>query len=359
MVYELSTLESADRLHDVGWDSLLSSSDAMQTVGWLTIQERRSPTPLWYHVIRDGDVPVAGLVSVLADDRVPWILARPDTQLRSARESNPLEMASELTLIDPADLLPALVCGGRHVGRTRPVGTHASANELDRLLEAAIALARAEGLRWITFPHVDTRDRLLIQTLERRGFMSFASGAACWIDVPHDGLDGYLARMSQVKRRRIRRDRKEVAAAGFTVSVEPLTPAMAPRLGELDAALLKKYGNPYDADASAVLIEELATELSDQVLVSVARRANTIVGFGILLRHRVRGEEQWHGYRAGFDYEAQGTTPLYFDVLYYAVLEAAAARGVSTLNVGLGSTEAKVAHGCESSEQRCYLKELT
>lgn len=357
---ELLTVESAGRLHEVRWDSLLSPADPMQSSGWLSIQERHSRTPLWYTVIRDGDRPVAGLVSVKADDTVPWLLARPDAQLEAARRENRTGAAELLGGIQPDALLPALVCGGRHIGRTRPLlGPDAGREELDDLLTAAESLARAEGLRWVTFPHVDARDASLMEELHERSYTWFESATGCWIDVPTDGMDGYLAGMSQSRRRRVRRDRKEVGAAGFTVSVEPLTVEMAPRLGELDAALLRKYGNPADADSSAAMIGELAERLGDDVLVSVARRDDEIAGFGVLVRQRVGDEEQWHGYRAGFDYETQGSTPLYFEVLYYSAIEAAAAQGVSVLNVGVGSTDAKVAHGCESSEQRCYIKELT
>ncbi|MEU9852682.1 hypothetical protein [Streptomyces sp. NPDC047974] len=45
-------------------------------------------------------------------------------------------------------------------------------------------------------------------------------------------------------------------------------------------------------------------------------------------------------------------------VLYYRLLEEAAAAGVTTLHYGLGSERAKRSRGCAVTEQRCHVLRL-
>jgi predicted N-acyltransferase len=122
--------------------------------------------------------------------------------------------------------------------------------------------------------------------------------------------------------------------------------------------LLTKYGNPADASRSAALFAGIGEIMGDDALVSLAWLDGRIIGFGLVLRSSVRGEQQWFGHRAGFDYARQGQLPLYYEVLYYRVLEAAAAAGASVLHAGIGSTDAKLARGCLASEQRSFLLRL-
>jgi predicted N-acyltransferase len=164
--------------------------------------------------------------------------------------------------------------------------------------------------------------------------------------------------MSKHRRRRVRLERRALAEAKVEVHLEPLTKALAPRLGELDCNLLRKYGNPASPEHSAGLLSWISEVMGDDAMVSVARKDGAIIGFGMVLRSRARGEEQWFGHRAGFDYDAQGKLPLYYDVLYYRVLEAAAREGVSVLHAGIGSVEAKLARGCLASEEHSFLLRL-
>ena len=313
---------------------------------------------------RDGG-PVAGLVTAWADDSVPWLLARPDAMLSRALEDedggSPEARAvlREVADGDPAALLPSLVCGGRHLGRTRALaGPNAAPGDVEALVERAELLAAERGAASVCFPHVDVRDTALVDLLHARGYRSHLSAHYAWLPIPAGGWDEFLAGMSKHRRRRVRLERRALAEAGVEVRLEPLTPALAPRLGELDCNLLRKYGNPASPEHSAGLLRWIGEVMGDDAMVSVARRDGGIIGFGMVLRSRARGEEQWFGHRAGFDYDAQGRLPLYYDVLYYRVLEAAAREGVSVLHAGIGSIEAKLARGCLASEEHAFLLRL-
>lgn len=359
---DIHHVPDAASLSDAGWDDLLGPEDFFQTPRWLAVQERNSGTTMDFLVRRrDGD-PVVGLVTAWADESVPWLLARPDAMLAKALEDGVpqarecLEGPAEG---DPSSLLPSLVCGGRHLGRTRPlVAPGASPSDVEALVEYAERLGEERGAASVCFPHVDVRDTELVELLERRGYRSHLSAHYAWLPIPSGGWDEFLAEMTKHRRRRVRLERRALAEAKVEVSIEPLTPELVPRLGELDCNLLRKYGNPATPEHSAGLLSWIAEVMGDDAMVSVARKDGNVIGFGMVLRSRARGEEQWFGHRAGFDYEAQGKLPLYYDVLYYRVLEAAAREGVPVLHAGIGSVEAKLARGCLASEERSFLLRL-
>ncbi|QNE79352.1 GNAT family N-acetyltransferase [Streptomyces finlayi] len=343
----------------MGWNDLAGVEDFFQTPRWLAVQERNSGTTMDFLVRHRDGAPVAGLVAAWATDSVPWLLARPDALLsRAADEEVPgaAGILAEVADGEAASLLPSLVCGGRHLGRTRLLAAPgARPEDLAALLDHAEGLAEERKAASVCFPHVDVRDLSLVELLESRGYRSHTSAHYAWLPIPPGGWEEFLAGMSKHRRRRVRLERRALAEAGVEVTVEPLTQELVPRLGELDSNLLKKYGNPASPEHSAGLLSWIADVMGDDVMVSVARQNGAVIGFGMVLRSRARGEEHWFGHRAGFDYEAQGKLPLYYDVLYYRVLEAAAAAGVSVLHAGIGSVEAKLARGCQASEERSYV----
>ncbi|MFC7262322.1 GNAT family N-acetyltransferase [Streptomyces lutosisoli] len=360
---DVRPVSDAAGLPDAGWDGLLGAEDFFQTSRWLAVQERNSGTTMDFLVQHRDEKPVAALVTAWADDSVPWLLARPDAMLsRALEDGGPPEAAAVLAEVaqgDPASLLPSLVCGGRHLGRTRTLaGPDALPADVEALVVRAEQLASERGAASVCFPHVDVRDAELVELLRARGYRSHLSAHYAWLPIPPGGWDQFLAEMSKHRRRRVRLERRALAEAKVEVHLEPLTKALAPRLGELDCNLLRKYGNPASPEHSAGLLSWISEVMGDDAMVSVARKDGAIIGFGMVLRSRARGEEQWFGHRAGFDYDAQGKLPLYYDVLYYRVLEAAAREGVSVLHAGIGSVEAKLARGCLASEEHSFLLRL-
>ncbi|MFD4410840.1 MULTISPECIES: GNAT family N-acetyltransferase [unclassified Streptomyces] len=360
---DVRPVADAAGLPAAGWDGLLGAEDFFQTSRWLAVQERNSGTTMDFLVQHRDGRPVAGLVAAWADDSVPWLLARPDAMLSRALEDGgtpeAVAVLDEVAQGDPAALLPSLVCGGRHLGRTRPpAGPDALPSDVEALVERAEQLGAERGAATVCFPHVDVRDTGLVALLRRRGYRSHLSAHYAWLPIPPGGWDQFLEEMSKHRRRRVRLERRALAEAKVEVHLEPLTKALAPRLGELDCNLLRKYGNPASPEHSAGLLSWISEVMGDDAMVSVARKDGSIIGFGMVLRSRARGEEQWFGHRAGFDYDAQGKLPLYYDVLYYRVLEAAAREGVSVLHAGIGSVEAKLARGCLASEEHSFLLRL-
>jgi uncharacterized protein len=357
----LRILDSADALSVIDWDTLAGPHDFFLSTRWLRVVEATAGVPVRYLIEEDCGTVAGGLATALADRTVPWLSGRPDTLLdRCVREELP--GAAELRRTLPADLgatlLPAMICGGRHLGRTRILTREDRADEdadrIDRLLAAAERLGREEGARCLAFLYVDERDRALRAVLHRRGYASHRSGSYSWLPVPAGGLEAHLGAVSAHRARRIRAERRELRAAGVRCAIEPLTADLIPRLAELETALLTKYGLSWSAAQSVAILEQVLAVFGSEALVSLALLDGAVVGFGLLLRHR----DHWYAHRAGFDYAAQGSLPLYFDVLYYQPIESAPVAGISTIHYGTGSVAAKRSRGCSTVDQYAYVRLL-
>jgi hypothetical protein len=84
----------------------------------------------------------------------------------------------------------------------------------------------------------------------------------------------------------------------------------------------------------------------------LARSGDRVVGFMELIVYRGNA---W-GSQAGFDYEAQGTLPMYFGVLFYGVMDFAAEHGLRILDYTFGTEDAKRSRGCEGRKTVRLLK---
>lgn len=328
---------SVEEACHAGWDDLLTAEDGFQQAAWLRMQERMLGDRLRVLCLWDGSDLVAGLVTVRTDAASPWTMARPDLLLD----------------LPPEETLPALTCGGRHLGNTRAlVGAPRDPAILDPLLDTVAGRAEAGGDRCVFFPHVRDDDPLAAR-LAGAGFTRSAVDPYCVLPVSGT-FEDYLARLSQSKRRGIRRDRREVRDAGFVLDLVALADCDLGRLAELDVALLRKHGNDASVQQSRTVLEGLAN--GPDALVTTASRDGVVCGFGVMVEHERRGSRQWFGNRAGFDYRRQGEVPLYFEVLFYSPYEWAAERGVDAIHVGMGSTGAKVGRGAVAHPQSCWVR---
>ena len=295
---------------------------------------------------------------MLAQPTSPWLLGRPDTLLEFCARDQLPGAAECLTALpgDPADtLLPSLVCGGRHIGRTRTLVRGAAdgaedITEIDELVAAAERLSREHGARSTVFPYVDERDTALREVLARRGYAHYTSGTYSWLPIPDGGFAGYLATLSGHRRPRVRTDRRRVAEARIEVRMEPLTPELIWPLAELETSLLTKYGGQWSPAQSESIFNRILAELGADAVVSTARADGRLCGFALFLRHA----DRWHGHRGGFDYAAQGSLPVYFEVAFYHPVEQAAEAGVTEIHYGTGSTPTKHSRGCRSVGQDAF-----
>ena len=84
----------------------------------------------------------------------------------------------------------------------------------------------------------------------------------------------------------------------------------------------------------------------------VARIGDRVVGFNQFVVYR--GNAWTHA--AGFDYDAQGTLPVYFGVAFYGVMDFAAEHDLRVLDYTFGTEDAKRSRGCQARTTVKFLK---
>ncbi|MEU8975207.1 GNAT family N-acetyltransferase [Streptomyces monashensis] len=353
--------ERAADLPRAGWDALTGPYDIFLTCRWLDVVEATAGVPMTYLWVERAGKPVAALATATATTSVPWALGRPDVVLRNSAEAELPRAGALLASLggDPSDLLmPAMVAGGRHVGSTRVLSCpEASDADVESLVTAAELLARQAGLATVCFLYVDEQDDALGRVLGARGYVTCTTGRYSTLQVPEEGgFDGYLAALPRKRRVSVAAERRRMRESDVRVRLESLHSADLPRFAELESGLLAKYGISVRADQVLEQIRQVRDCFGDDAFAVVAEGEGGIRGFGLILRHG----DHWYARQTGYDYAYQERTglPLYFEVLYYRLLEEAVSAGVRTLHYGLGSEQAKRSRGCTATEQRCHLLRL-
>ncbi|MFD1831186.1 GNAT family N-acetyltransferase [Streptomyces desertarenae] len=354
------TVERAADLPRREWDALARPSDVFLTTRWLDVVENTAGVPMAYLWTERDGVPVAALATASATASVPWTLGRPDVVLRNSAEAGLPGAAGFLAGLGgdaTTALMPSVVAGGRHVGNTRILyGARATDEDLEALVTAAEARARDLGAASVAFLYLDETDRRLAAVLGARGYAGCVSGRHSSLSVPADGFDGYLASLPRKRRVSVAAERRRLREAGVDVRLESLDGADLPRFAALEAELLRKYGIEWRADQSLPQLRQVRDRFGDDAFAVVARDGGEIRGFGLILRHG----GHWYARQTGYDYAYQRRTglPLYFELLYYRLVEEAAAAGVPVIHYGLGSEDTKRSRGCTATDQYCLLLRL-
>ncbi|MFE7772977.1 GNAT family N-acetyltransferase [Streptomyces sp. NPDC057445] len=345
-----------------GWARLAGDEDFFLTPEWMRVLHDTAGAPMRYLTASrpgSGHGPVAGLPLVFADRTAPWSLGRTDLLMRHCAAENMDGAAALLAAFEGADrLMPSLMAGGRHLGRTRLLlAARATAEDADRVVARAERIAADMGAASVCFPYLDAADERVARVLGARGYLSHTSGEFASLDVPAGGFPEYALGLPSRRSRRVRAERRRIEASGVRITLEPLVADEIPRLAELETELFAKYGmTGWDPARSAAVFAAAQRTLGPRALVSKAVSDGEIVGFGLILHHG----SHWFAHRAGFDYERQGELglPLYYELLYYTPADHAPSRRVTRIHYGIGSTAAKVSRGCVLSTQYLYVKEL-
>ena len=223
-------------------------------------------------------------------------------------------------------------------GRRLLVAAGAPEGAREALVMGLRAVPKSAGLSslHITFP--DAADQAV---LERSGFLPRKGQQFHFFNRGYNSFEDFLAALSSRKRKAIRKERAEVAAAGLSIewaTGHELTEA------HWDAFFTfymdtgsRKWGRPY---LNRAFFSELCAAMSERILLVIARREGKMIAGALNLI----GDDALYGRNWGaIEYHPC----LHFELCYYQAIEFAIARGLKRVEAG-AQGEHKFSRGYEA-----------
>ncbi len=331
----------------VGWDAMWGPRRFYASSGWLRVAADTADHHPFYLLGAAGATRYA-LPCYPIGPTSPFPFCRVDRVLGRVIDD------PELT----ARLLPSLLLGARNPGHAGfGVAQAPSSDQVEVAVDTLAASAEREaserGLSSVAMLYVDEGDTVTRRGLARRGYQAFEHTAASLLTVPPGGRDGYLAMLEPRDAGTARREMRKLGAAGIGYDTVEPTEAVLAEVDVLERQLNRKYGGTYDDDAVARLRHRMAGAL-DGLFVARARLSGRTVGSLLAIRWR----DEIYARTVGFDYEAIGTLPVYFGLLFYHLVAYAQAEGVRVISYATGTQDAKRRRGCVPIPQYAYVKPL-
>lgn len=214
--------------------------------------------------------------------------------------------------------------------------------ELQRALaQGSLEVAQAEGMSGVHWLFVTPEESIALEAvgLETRHTVQFHWQRGVSAPAETD-FEGFLSRFNSKKRNQIRRERREVAAAGVRLRVltgDALEPGHAPLLWSLYTATVDKFvwGQRY---LNQAFFERLLATWGRNLLLVLAERGGVVVGGTI---NGAKG-----GVMYGRYWGALADIPfLHFEVCSYAGIEHCLAHGFTRFEAGAGGGGHKYGRG--------------
>jgi uncharacterized protein len=324
-VTEVASLEEVERTR---WDAVVGNRSFYLSHDWLTAQDRGQPVNARYMLATLAGRLVGVLPSYVVD-----------------RETNDSYRTDRLL-------------GGRWPGRYVIAGARrAYTNDLliaanlkpsdhqrvgDALLAALRARVERERTNGALFPYLGTAatERLLGLCSDTRPLLTSAEAV---LDVPADGLDGYVRSLPGKRRTAVRRERRCFLEAGYRATMESAAQHWS-MLVDPFVQLQRRYGHEADHEYGRRVLRRQAEALAEHAYILGAWRDEdpTLVA-GVLL---YLWRDTLYVRLAGFDYPRLNKGGFeYFNLCCYEPIRIAAQRGLRQLHLGRESLRAKVLRG--------------
>lgn len=357
--YSVERFGTSTELAILGWDNLLGTGDFHLSSAWLGVLEEMLSVKPIYLAVRDGKGIASGLVVYSLDDTAPpWDFYRLDRVLdRLGRIAGHDGTAWSDQASAAGEVLPSLLCGGRHTSYSRllvrPDLDPREANAVTMaLLREVDDLAAELGARSAGFMFVDDGDDRLAACLASNGYERFPHGRASSLEVTFADLDDYIAHFSKKRRWSVRKEIRQLAEAGVTFRVRPLDEDTIQQIVPLEIQLEARYGVDDDFESAARNHRIVSRHLGEGIRTVAAEADGRIRGFINVAPWR----DDLIVRQAGFDYPFQGRLPLYFGVLFYALVPYAIETGIRRIHYSVESEAAKRSRGCRATSQYGFAK---
>ncbi|NIJ14278.1 hypothetical protein FHU38_004622 [Saccharomonospora amisosensis] len=302
------------------------------TPEWFRVETASGTRPLLAWAASEaGGVAYATLCTSHASDPA-WPYARADLFLR--------EMA--VTEAPASGMLPSVLVGGRRPGHSSIVVNAAGADReaiVERLMNTVRDHAVSEGYSSLLLSFVD--ESVATDLARGAGLPSlrFPSAPSWSLRLPGNSFDDWFGSLGRKVRFNEKATMRKLADFGF--EWRELRETDIDWIVPLELAQYRKHGHDYGSVAARRLHEAYLAVLGDRAWIAFAvdgrgQRA----GFVSLIRH---GERAW-ARQVGLGDEHAGV-PLYFGLVYHAVIRWAYQTGVRELDFSVTADEVKRKRG--------------
>jgi len=226
------------------------------------------------------------------------------------------------------DAIPFTPVGGRRL-------LTADDGQRDLLLKAALQLARDTGVSslHVLFPPAEEA-----AAMQEAGMMLRQGVQFHWTNAGHADFESFLASLNQVKRKKIRQERRRVRDAGISfewVDGVAITDAQWVFFNRCYRETYRlHHSTPY---LSLDFFREIGRRMPENIVLMLARREGKPIAASMNLHN---GRTLFGRYWGSLEYHPA----LHFETCYYQVIEYCIARGITTFEGG-AQGEHKMARG--------------
>lgn len=344
------------------------------TYGWLKSQERTAvpePRYLVLRCARDGRILAAMpcYITTAADqvrfDNCPRMLLdvrhpRDLTAHLSSDEFAEFTYVNAVAQEAGVATYPALVATAANAamfGYAASTASQDDRNDIESALASAFEqLAESMGCATRSFWYVRAGQfPALAERLAEHGYERTLINVDSRLAVTWGCMADYIASLPRAQRFNVRRELRDFRSAGYRVRVSSAV-ALNPELAVKYAALQRRYGHSVDIDAILESYRDLREHIGDVLRVFVAESDTELLGFVLAVHH----EDVLYTRHAGFD-RADGPRSnfVYFNTLFYSMIEYAIEHAVARIEYGTESYDAKRRRGASMTALESFVKTTT
>lgn len=336
MEWPLFTAEQQDEV-PLWWSSLSAAEPLFSDPRWLELFARsRSESPAWWFSAGRSDQAEIGLRATVV-------------QAGARKSMNPYRWLFEPTAyhdgppFDPAGApareawFPLLLCSYPGLD-SYPVGAGRDPGLVQLLLDGVADWAASQGIAVVALGFVQPERHEVATAAAAAGYHGVP--VAVRANLPLSA--GPAAAGSSARQRGgVRRLRRRLAERGVRVREVDHPLAELDALVQLRCAHARQHGKEPDPAEERSWLGPLLERLADRITVYGAYAGDELRGFSLF----VDDGHWWHAFAVARR-DPAADRDLYFELMYHLPVEQAAARGITELSFGYGTSEAKRRRGC-------------
>ncbi len=216
---------------------------------------------------------------------------------------------------------------------------------LNTILNSIEQYSHTQGLGCTAFLWIEATQHQLLSALKRKDYHLIRIDATARLQIKWSSFDDYLATCFRSKHRwHIKREIKCFQDAGGHIRYHDCWSDIEDQAISLAIALQQRHNLQPTYTELANRYQRILTSLGDRAIHLTAWLDGNLVGFATVFVH---GDVLYLKHVGFDDTSANRQSYVYFNLVYYKLIELALELGVREIDYGSGTHEAKRARGCE------------